>query len=134
MCVAHTLARGFFWSENILWKENVEELPVTAFLAGRDQIIPVGEVSRYLTDDTTGGSAEEGEGEGDDSDGWAQGTWDEDHTVWRASENGGKEKTVVWCEGLDHAQVFDVKEWRTRLVKEVKRASALKSGLDQNGI
>jgi len=28
---------------------------------------------------------------------------------------------VVWCANLDHGQVFDLPEWRTRLANEILR-------------
>ena len=112
--VAHTLARGFFWSENILWKEDCEQFPVTVFLAGRDIITPASQIRTYLTNN-----------EGDHTQGWSHGAWDEEHIVWRTYDTVRKPKTVVWCEGLDHAQIFDWTRWRRMLVSEVKRGSAV---------
>ena len=110
--VAHTLARAFFWSENILWKEDCEDLTVTVFLAGRDIIAPTGDIRAYLTNR-----------EGSHAGTWAPGDWDEDHVVWRTHGSVSHPKTVVWCEDLDHAQIFDQRGWRRMLVNEVKRAS-----------
>jgi len=47
--IAWVLARHFFWSENILWKEDLEGKPVGVVLGGIDQIVDTGEVWRYLT-------------------------------------------------------------------------------------
>ncbi|KAH7190271.1 hypothetical protein BKA60DRAFT_664498 [Fusarium oxysporum] len=34
--IAHTLFRRFFWADNLLWKEDIRDHPVTVVLAGRD--------------------------------------------------------------------------------------------------
>lgn len=112
--VAHTLARGFFWSENILWKKDCGNIPVTTFLAGRDIIAPTSEICTYLTN-----------GEESSDEGWTRGAWDEGHVVWRTHDTTRNLKTVVWCDGLDHAQIFDRLRWRQMLVSEVKRASVV---------
>lgn len=49
MGVSHTLARNFFWSENILWKKDLLDRNVTVSLAGRDLIVNTNAVGRYLT-------------------------------------------------------------------------------------
>ncbi|KFY03303.1 hypothetical protein O988_01574, partial [Pseudogymnoascus sp. VKM F-3808] len=57
MGVAHSLARGFFWSQNIVWKEDlgvegengVEGRDVTVVLSGRDLILDTEAVRQYLT-------------------------------------------------------------------------------------
>ncbi|KAI9712639.1 MAG: hypothetical protein M1812_006819 [Candelaria pacifica] len=100
--VAHTLARCFFWSENILWKEDMGDRKVSVFLSGRDLIVNTEQVGRYLT-------GQHGPREDDDAD------WKADPDGW-VGENGMK---VVWCHELDHAQIFDSKFWMPRLVDEV---------------
>jgi len=49
MGVSHTLARSFFWSENILWKEDLGGKRLSVFLAGKDIIVNTKEVARYLS-------------------------------------------------------------------------------------
>lgn len=49
MGVSHTLARSFFWSENILWKEDLGGRRLSVFLAGKDIIVNTKEVARYLS-------------------------------------------------------------------------------------
>ncbi|KFY03311.1 hypothetical protein O988_01572, partial [Pseudogymnoascus sp. VKM F-3808] len=57
MGVAHSLARRFFWSQNIIWKEDlgmegengVEGRDVTVVLSGRDLIVDNEGVRQYLT-------------------------------------------------------------------------------------
>ena len=112
MGVAHTLARGFFWSENISWKNDCKHLPLTVFLAGQDIIAPTSEVCGYLTKFDVGDTPE-----------WSGGEWDKEHIIWRTSENIDALKTVVWCEDLNHAQIFDRKGWRRMLVTETRRAA-----------
>lgn len=96
MGVAHTLSRCFFWSENILWKEDLAGRDVTVSLSGRDLIVDTETVGAYL-----GG----GEGvNGERAKGWKERRW------------GGKGVDVLWFERLDHAQVFDSRRDRARLV------------------
>lgn len=92
MGVSHTLSRRFFWSENILWKEDIQCRRVTVVL---------GEVvGMYLT--------------GADNRGRETGSWKEG--VWK-----GDGLDVLWFRELDHAQVFDKKRTRGRLVDVVRR-------------
>ena len=110
MGVAHTLARAFFWSDNILWKEDIEDKHVSIFLGGRDLIVNTKEVARYLTG--LYGNAEEG---------WEEdGSWNEGKEEWIATDGRMK---VVWGEELDHAQIFDSKKRLPGLVDEVLRHS-----------
>jgi hypothetical protein len=110
MGVAHTLARTFFWSENILWKEEISDKRVSVFLGGRDLIVDTREVARYLTG--LYGNAEED---------WEEdGSWNGGGDEWAALD--GKLK-VVWGEELDHAQIFDSKKRLPGLVDEVLRHS-----------
>lgn len=99
MGVAHSLARHFFWSENVLWKESLEGRDVTVSLAGRDLIVNTEAVGRYLAE-----GSEDADGERDDvseeggllaQEGWK-------HRPWR-----GKGIDILWFDNLDHAQVFD---------------------------
>lgn len=87
--VAHTLARHFFWSENILWKYELGDRRVTVILAGRDLIVDTETVGAYVA--------------GADDESRATGAWKEHKWVGRGIE-------VVFFEELDHAQVFDRKE------------------------
>lgn len=51
MGVSHTLSRRFFWSENILWKHDIEGHRMTVALSGKDLIVDSTAVRRYLTDE-----------------------------------------------------------------------------------
>jgi hypothetical protein len=117
MGVAHTLSRTFFWSENILWKEDIVGRHVTVFLGGKDSIINAPLVRAYLQ----AGIRKEQQ--------------NDEYTSSRseASEaNHGPEKivpssgliedgqlNVVWCADLDHGQIFDLAVWRMRLKGEI---------------
>lgn len=106
--VAHTLGRRFFWSENVLWLEDLRlmmesGLKVAVSLAGRDLIVHTEAVGKYLV----GGSPHEVE------------------KLWREKEwTDGNGLEVLWNEDRDHAQVFDGRDGgllRKRLVKVVRR-------------
>ena len=86
--VSRSLARHFFWGENILWKEELRGRPVAVSLSGSDQIVDGEGVRKYLT------------GEGEMKEHW---------------EQGGLE--VLFYPGLDHATVFDTKERRKPLLR-----------------
>ena len=92
--IARALARHFFWSQNILWKEDLEGKEVAVVLCGKDQIVDAAEVRRYLT--------------GDD-DGDMQFLWKKD----------GLE--VLFYPELDHATVFDTAQRRRPMVDIIKR-------------
>ena len=104
MGVAHTLSRRFFWSENILWKHNIEGRRMTVSLGGVDLIVATEAVGRYLTQD------DDKPHEGDQ---------------WKHREWKGKGLDVLWFADLDHAQVFDSKRNR-RLLVNAARAYCLK--------
>ncbi|KAF2857239.1 hypothetical protein K470DRAFT_11881 [Piedraia hortae CBS 480.64] len=86
--VAHTLGRHFFWSENVLWRQRIQELVndgmcMTFSLAGKDLIVDATAVRDCLM----------------------QGQVNESRLQ------------VLWWDGLDHAQVFEDAASRTRLTE-----------------
>lgn len=95
MGVAHTLSRRFFWGENILWKEDIRDRPVTAVLSGRDLIVDTETVGAYLADAETA-TLNEGE--------------------WKKKEWKGKGLEILWFGELDHGQVFNREKHRKTLV------------------
>jgi len=109
MGVAHTLSRGFFWLENILWKEDLGGRDMTVFLAGKDIIVSTKDVAEYLTEpSSTGQSAEivaNGNGNG--------------HSNAANSPVPTAKVNVVWCDELDHAVIFSSKVRRAALVRAV---------------
>jgi hypothetical protein len=108
MGAAHTLFRTFFWSESILWKEDISDKRVSVFLGGRDQVIDTKQVHKYLTQSHD--FVDEGL---DDDVSWKQG-----EGVWIAPDGQLK---VIYSEELDHAQIFDSKRRLPGLVDEVLR-------------
>lgn len=116
---AHTLGRHFFWNENCLWKSRIEELVergmrFTVSLASRDLIVDTSAVAQYLLRDDVPDPVITGNGhphmklethdQGSKSESWKTRPW------------SGRGLDVLWCEGLDHAQVFDDERARARLV------------------
>jgi hypothetical protein len=99
MGVSHTIARRFFWSENILWKEDVQGRCLTVSLSGNDLIVDTEVVGEYLT-----GADKESRETGS----WKEGTW------------RGEGLELLWFQDLDHAQVFDSRRTRRRLVEVVR--------------
>ncbi|KAF2207844.1 hypothetical protein CERZMDRAFT_88299 [Cercospora zeae-maydis SCOH1-5] len=104
--VAHTLGRRFFWSENVLWLDDLVPLmestglKMTASLAERDLIVNTEAVGRYISGSTSA----------------SYGTFAAD---WKHAELKGKGFEVIWNEDCDHGQVFDTKRNRIRLVEVV---------------
>lgn len=102
--IARALARHFFWSQSVLFKEDLEECVkagrrVAVVLSGQDQIVDAPEVWRYLTG--------------------------EDEPTARWSRPGGG-LDVYYMKGLDHAMVFDTRERRKVLLsalREIQGAS-----------
>ena len=125
--IAHTLGRRFFWVENILWKEDLrdedgEERDVTVVLSGKDDIVDVNAVRRYLSSvkhaaagcsgangmtSTLPDNSEKNKAEMDADDGIAA--------------LSGKGLETVWLEGFHHAQAFDFETMRDCLAKIVRR-------------
>ncbi|KAF4984800.1 hypothetical protein FZEAL_91 [Fusarium zealandicum] len=98
MGVSHTLFRRFFWTDNLLWKEDIQNHRVTVVLAGKDAIVDTKVIGAYLT------------GAKDwvlDSGGLKEGMWK------------GDRLDVLWFENLDHGQVFDRKRTRRQLLGSI---------------
>jgi pimeloyl-ACP methyl ester carboxylesterase len=90
--ISRTLSRHFFWSENVLWKEELVGRPVAVWLSGQDQIINSEQVRKYLTKEPTASKY------------WATDTLE-----------------VLFDPNLDHATVFDTKDRRKRLLDVLDR-------------
>lgn len=113
MCVAHTLARHFFWIQNIMWKEDIKDRKVTVILSGRDLIVNTHTVGQYLTEDERGYERFLTEDEsGGDEENWRDRSWK------------GEGLDVLWFDHCDHAQVFDKLRDYRRLVDIVRSYSA----------
>lgn len=111
MMTSHTLARRFFWSEHVIFKEELKDLSVTVVLSGQDLIVPAKVVWTYLTgkdmvqSTSTPGSA----GNGSNGD-----------TEWRDGR-----LRVLWFEKFDHAGMFASKGARrgvAKIAQEYSRA------------
>ena len=109
MGVAHTLARRFFWSENILWKEDIAHRRITVSLGGKDLIVDSKSVGRYLARDGGNGDA------------------------WKGQEWMGEGTDLLWFEELDHAQVFDSRGRRKLLVDVVSAYNDIASERGMRG-
>ena len=103
--VAHTLSRTFFWSENILWREDLSQHHATVYLSGRDSIINAPQVRAYL------------EGTGADRSEHDSST--EKATVTGNSNDDDGQLSVVWCGDLNHGQGFDRPVWRSHLKNRI---------------
>lgn len=90
--ISRALSRHFFWTENVLWKEELEGKKVGVVLSGEDQIVNAEEVRKYLT-----GQEEMTQ------------RWEKD------------DLEVLFYPGLDHAMVFDTKERRKPLLAILHR-------------
>lgn len=104
MGVSHTLSRRFFWSENILWKHDLQGRRVTVVLCGKDLIVDTEAVGRYLK----GSSITSKGGE-----------------EWKTESWKGGDLDVLWFQDLDHAQVFDFQNHRDRLLKVTRAYCSL---------
>ena len=122
--VAHALGRRFFWSENVMWREDVEELVgegkgVAVSLGGRDLIVNTAAVRRYLADHSTANGAVKGTVNGAVK-GCARICESGKQDPWQGGGCIGKGLEVLWFDNLDHSQVFDKRATRAQLVKVVR--------------
>ena len=102
MGVAHTLARRFFWSENILWKDDVQSRRLSVALSGKDLIVDTRTVGRYLA-------------------GCKYGEMEERADEWQSQDWSGNGLEILWFEWKDHAQVFDHPRDYGRLIDVLRR-------------
>ena len=103
--VAHTLSRTFFWSENILWKEDLHQHHATVFLGSKDSIIDASQVRTYLEE--TGRTMLQDASKAEKT------------AVGEDLKDCNCNLNVVWCDGLNHGEVFDLPIWRSRLKDEI---------------
>ena len=127
--VAHTLGRRFFWSDSIIWKEDlgVEETlgasarDTTVVLGGKDLIVDTGAVRRYLETPSKKPSTKheipttKESGRTPNTEDTKRDTRSRGNRPWKGS---GLE--VIWFEDLDHAQVFDSARTRKPVVEAVQ--------------
>jgi hypothetical protein len=99
--------RTFFWSQNCLWKKDVQDHRVTVSLAGKDLIVDTEAVGNYLAQSR-------------DQQPVAQ-EWK--HRQWK-----GKGLDILWFDELDHAQVFDSRH-NCEILAKVIRSYSVKETL-----
>jgi hypothetical protein len=97
--ISHTLFRRFFWADNLLWKEDIQDRPAAVVLAGRDSVIDTRAIRAYLLG----------------SENWVLEKADKSNL-----ERKNDKMNVIWFEDLDHGQVFDEKKTRSGLVEIVR--------------
>ncbi len=108
MGVAHTLSRTFFWSENILWKEDLLGHRTIVFLSGKDSIINTPQVRTYLQDTSANHTDQASEKK----------ALSEPELGTRCPEAKSR-LDVMWYEDLDHGQIFNDALIRNRLIRDV---------------
>jgi pimeloyl-ACP methyl ester carboxylesterase len=148
MGVAHTLARHFFWNENVIWKKDMAGRKVTVSLGGKDLIVNTEAVGSYLSAPldgfektlvknnsvTNNGNSHTHDGilidveEEEGSEGLrlrgGEGTQVEEdggEEEWKYRELKGCGIDVLWFKDLDHAQVFDKPATRRRLISAIRK-------------
>lgn len=109
MMVAHSLARHFFWAQNILWKDDLRGRNVTVSLGGRDLILDTETVGKYIA--------------GID-------LRSEDST-WKEREWKGTGLETIWWNTCDHAQVFERADGRRRLGDIVRKYTEQREEVDE---
>ncbi|KAK0320950.1 hypothetical protein LTR82_007867 [Friedmanniomyces endolithicus] len=120
--VAHTLGRHFFWSENVLWRDHImgmvdHGMKITVSLASRDLIVDTKAVGAYLMEHEVPDPVVVE----DDVKGEHMELNVKDHgkggQAWKTRPWRGEGLEVMWWDDLDHAQVFDDKRKRAKLVE-----------------
>jgi hypothetical protein len=115
--IAHTLGRHFFWTENILWRDQIDRLiekhgmRLTASLSSDDLIVGAKAVRAYLEGDR----AVDGKGQGQHRMNFQPNTSRNDPRPEQAWRGRGLE--TLWWEGRDHGDVYDSREDRAQLTK-----------------
>ncbi|KAL0934708.1 alpha beta hydrolase fold family [Colletotrichum truncatum] len=126
--VAHCLGRYFFWRENVIWAEELvgrcvaSQSPsdgqnktrrVTVCLSGQDLIVDSHAVARYLAEDEQKGDPAWKQAEGQQVRCNVAGI---PGSVKGNCRSSGLDIDVLWFPQTDHAQVFDSKRDRRRIV------------------
>ena len=104
--VAHTLTRRVDWTDNILWKDELKGKRVTVLLSGKDIIVDTERLGKYLSEDhdiKEAGST--------DIEDWKTRSWND------------KGLNIMWCKGLNHAEVFNFASERAPLVYIIDKYS-----------
>ncbi|PSN75522.1 hypothetical protein BS50DRAFT_478254 [Corynespora cassiicola Philippines] len=99
MMVAHTLARHFFWAQNILWREELRGRDVTVSLGGRDLIVDTETVGKYI----------------------AGVDLRSENSTWKDKNWKGHGLEAIWWPTCDHAQVFERQDGRRKLGEIIRK-------------
>nr|OQN98179.1 hypothetical protein B0A51_18948 [Rachicladosporium sp. CCFEE 5018] len=116
--ISHVLGRHFFWYENCLWRDRLEELVrrglrVTVSLARKDLIVNTTGVARcLLAEEMIDRSRILGAETQQSPSTQTCASWKD--RPWR-----GQGLDILWWDDLDHAQVFDEPETVARLAEVV---------------
>jgi len=97
--IAHTICRHFFWTQNILWREELVGRRCAVAMGGRDLLVDSRSIWEYLTGRKGEVVAEE--------------------VMVDIGDEGEGDLKVLWYKDCDHAQVFDTPLRRRRLVETV---------------
>jgi pimeloyl-ACP methyl ester carboxylesterase len=110
MMVSHTLARYFFWAQNVLWREDLRGRNVTVSLAGRDLIVDTETTGKYI----------------------AGVDLKSENSDWKDRSWKGNGIETVWWPTCDHAQVFDRRDGCAKLVHIVRTYAEQKDAEDED--
>jgi pimeloyl-ACP methyl ester carboxylesterase len=121
--VAHALGRRFFWSQNVIWKKDVEDFvnegrQLTVSLGGKDLIVNTEAVGRYLTNSSADKEGRRGVAAVPENNDCTSQCSTED--AWKQRKWEGNGLDVLWFEHLDHGQAFDRNGARASLVRVVQ--------------
>ncbi|KAF2170933.1 hypothetical protein M409DRAFT_63953 [Zasmidium cellare ATCC 36951] len=129
--VAHTLGRRFFWSENVLWLEDLMPLVqggmrVSVSLSGRDLIVNTEAVANYLMRGIVASANVPPDGE---EPGHSSKEADNaDRKAWQDRPWTGDGLEVLWFDSTDHGQVFEQRQKRVKLLEVVKTYCGSRQG------
>jgi len=135
--VAHTLARRFFWSENIIWKEDLgleveqweEGRKVTVVFGGKDILVDTNTVGRYLMGASFKGPQiidKEIRMASEIKMATVSGLVSAEGEEWKTRPWMGSGLEVLWYEQLDHGQVFELERNRRPIIKVIGVYTQLK--------
>lgn len=99
--ISRTLARHFFWSESVLFREDVADIKTAVVLGECDQIVNSEEVRKYLTNTPT-----------------PKLKWQKDNLQ------------VYYFPAFDHSVIFEVEEGRQTLLGITRQLTLRKEVLD----
>lgn len=138
MGVSHTLSRHFFWNENVIWKEDLKGRNATVSLGGQDIIVDAEAVGRYLNDASKPIPNKYKDNAPSAADAEDQPAVEEPVSIlggnqdaeigqdsllgeeWKSRPWRGSGIEGLWSEHLDHAQIFDTRASRRRLIDVIK--------------